>query len=200
MREITLVFKTAEMVSLWNNEIVGQLSDGYYENWRAGNKSWWINAEQGPENGFNGCDIDDVYYKLGYCNYNIKTMIRELYKYDLDRRMLGYINVAKHLAKADSDCERSYAAHAAGTIVETVLWDDEDYEAGVARAAEKAVAAATEWNAEYYAALKALYPAGTTWEDIVRDLVTEKDCNPRVRRRKIGAVVNEICKFVKQRF
>lgn len=79
-------FNDPRVVSLFNNEIVGQLSDGIYENWNAGNKRWWATATVGNENKMN--------YYLGHFNYNIDRIRRELFKYELDERMFVYIAIA----------------------------------------------------------------------------------------------------------
>lgn len=202
MNEIQVVFNNPAMTALWNNEIVGQLSDGYYENWNAGNKSWWIRAVTGNENGFIGCTREQARWKVGYCNYNLKKLVRELYEIGIDERMVGFINIAQLACGKENEDDICFAA---GMIAQFVIdnYDEEcnNYEQCVRDVIEHEInhpSKQNEWCQKYYNTVKSVFPAGTCWETIVKTIVEERDINPRVRRRKLNKIVDQICGFVKQ--
>lgn len=202
MQEIQVVFNNAAMTALWNNEIVGQLSDGYYENWNAGNRGWWIRAVTGNENGFIGCTREQARWKVGYCNYNLKKLVRELYGIGIDEWTVGFINIAERASGKENEDDICFAA---GMIAQFVIdgYNDEqhDYEQCIRDVIDREInhiSKENEWRRKYYDTIKSVFPAGTSWETIIKTVIEERDMNPRVRRRKLNKIVDQICAFVKQ--
>lgn len=88
----TIEFKSRRVVSLFNNEIVPQISDGMYENWSGANRRWEQYAICGDEN--------KTDTNLGHFNYNLDRMYRELcIECNLTTRMFLYIVVADEYCK-----------------------------------------------------------------------------------------------------
>lgn len=84
-----LVFADPKATVVWNYEIVGQLSDGLYENYRRGNRRFWTYASTGER--------DMCSPVLGDWNYSINTIYRELCKVNIHNRVAAYINCVDYL-------------------------------------------------------------------------------------------------------
>ena len=82
----SVTFNDKQVVALYNMEVTGQLSDGLYENWNAGNCAWWGDVSYGPEN------RSPVH--LGRFNYSLKRIEKEMIEIGCDDRMTAYINSA----------------------------------------------------------------------------------------------------------
>ena len=114
---MTIKFNNTIAVSLYNNEISGQLSDGLYENYNRGNKNWWGYVELGDKN--------DAGY-AGHFNYSLDRIRRELTEICLGNRMYAYIMIAdkycEYSAKVKNCCDPRWVAYGAETIV--AIFDD----------------------------------------------------------------------------
>lgn len=154
-----LTFSDPRCVALWNCEILGQLSDGIYENYRRGNRAFWVEAKSGEDK----CTISNW-------NYSIKRIYREMSSCDLIDRGIAYINCAELLNKSDWYQYR--------TAVE-VLYDEmyDCYTKGIADIDRCAENVATHFDDS------SMYKVGDSWQKYIYEKVREfaKSVNMNVK-------------------
>lgn len=84
-------FADRRHTGLWNNEITGQLSDGYYENYKRNRQCWWNEAKTTKRNYVSFTNDRVIRPEFPF---NLRRMSRQLFSYGLFVRMNAYVNGA----------------------------------------------------------------------------------------------------------
>ena len=203
---INIVFNNPVYVSLWNNEIVGQITDGYWENYRRGNQNWATYAKLGSENGF---DVNGRFEKAGtYClggfNYNLERLAKALCEIGIEDRVCAYLNIADvYLA---NECDDDIAT-GAEFVYDLIPSDDNNVNNNLETVITFVVEAVeSELNTNKlnkYANYrkeqinKTLNAFNGNIEKMVRHIVHEDDLTERSRIQKARKVFKELNELVK---
>ena len=176
---MTIKFNDIIAVSLYNNEISGQLSDGIYENWRAGNRRWWGDVEFGETN--------DCGY-AGWFNYNLTRIRRELNRYGLGDRMYAYIMSADLYCAHDCDNTIAIAAEYTVAFFDRAFESTKNYEKAVKEAIakiESVIVGDSGFDFVQKAIRSTLDKTGMTAEQWITKLVPKENITERARKRII---------------
>ena len=176
---MTIKFNDKVAVSLYNNEISGQLSDGMYENWRGGNRRWWDDVELSETNASG---------YAGWFNYNLTRVRRELNRYGLGYRVYAYIMIA------DKYCDHQYDRKIARAAESTVVYFDKayeetnDYEAAIKETIakiESVIAGQSSFEFIQEAFQSTFGKIDMTIEQWIKEIVPEENITERARKRII---------------
>lgn len=176
---MTIKFNDIIAVSLYNNEISGQLSDGIYENWHAGNRGWWSDVELG--------DTNDCGY-AGWFNYSLTRIRRELNRYGLGNRVYAYIMIAEQYCQHEYDRQIATAAEYTVGYFDRGFEEIDDYEGAVKEAAakiESVIAGQSSFEFVQKAFQSTFSKVGMTIEQWIMMIVPKENATERARKRII---------------
>lgn len=88
----SLTFRTASQAALWEHELLGQISDGHWENFSSPRDHWeyWCRSHRDPIHVLVGADVGRDFF-VRYDRYNLCS--KDLLEV-VEQRMLGYARLA----------------------------------------------------------------------------------------------------------